>query len=158
VTGQPRRKLAISPRTAGIIGGVVAAVLAYGAVMTIDQGRTTARAQWRLAVTVGAGTSVGLIAMLAATLAVAWWRRGALPALARVVVGLNGALLLITVVALRLTDSGGTPRAWQVGLASFLLPVACLAVLLLPLLTWRRRPPASGSRTGASGSGCAGPG
>jgi len=65
-----------------------------------------------------------------------------LPALAAVVGGLTGALVLITVVALRPTDNGGAPSAWQVGLAAFLLPVACLAVLLLPLFTWRRRTPA----------------
>jgi hypothetical protein len=140
VADKGRRKLIISPRVAGVIGCVVTAVLAYGAITTIDQGRGTVPGQWRLAVTVGAGTSTGLIMILAAALAAARWRKRTPPVVVRALSGLLGGLLLITWAALHVLDNG-PPAAWQVGLAAFLTPVAGLALLLIPLLTWRTRPP-----------------
>jgi hypothetical protein len=123
-----------------VIGCVVTVVLGYGAITTIDQGRATVPGQWRMAVTVGAGTAIGLIVILAAAFAAARWRKRTPPVVVRALSGLLGGLLLITWAALHVLDNG-PPAAWEVGLAAFLTPVAGLALLLMPLLTWRRRPP-----------------
>jgi drug/metabolite transporter (DMT)-like permease len=141
-SGPRQPRLNISPRIAGIIGCAVTAVLAYGPITVIDQGRTAVRDQWRLAVTVGGCVSIGLIAILAAALAVARSRHRFPPYLARVLAALAGALLLITVAGLRIIDTGSPPTsAWEVGLAAFVVPVAGLALVLIPLATWRRKAP-----------------
>jgi hypothetical protein len=146
VPGQRKPRLInISPRIAGVFGCLVVGVLAYAAVMMIVRGRTTVRAQWRLAVTVGAGTFIGLIVLIAALVAVAWWRHGMPPVLRRLLKVLTYALVLVSAVALRVVGMTGPPTAWQVGLAAFVAPVACVALVLIPVLTWRRR--TQGGRT-----------
>jgi hypothetical protein len=112
------------------------------AFLVIWQGRGPLGSQWVLAVTAGAGASFGLIAVLAATAAVARWRQRLSRVLALVVTGLTGALLLITWIGLRVVAFGGAVTSpWQVGLAAFALPVACLTLALVPLLTRRKRSP-----------------
>jgi hypothetical protein len=146
VPGQRKPRLInISPRIAGVLGCLVVGVLAYAAIRMIVQGRTTARAQWRLAVTVGAGTFIALIVLIAALVAVAWWRHGMPPVLRRVLKVLTYALVLVSVVALRVVGMTGPPTAWQVGLAAFVAPVACVALVLIPVLTWRRRTQGGGT-------------
>jgi hypothetical protein len=150
VAGQRKPRLInVSPRIArriaGIFGGLVFGGLAYAAVMMIVQGRTTVRAQWRLAVTVGVGTFIALIVLIAALMAVAWWRHGMPPVLRRVLMVLTYVLVLVSVVALRVVGMTGPPTAWQVGLAAFVAPVACVALVLIPVLTWRRRMRRSGT-------------
>jgi hypothetical protein len=144
VPGQRKpRLIKISPRTglriAGVFGCLVVGALAYAAVMMIVQGRTTVRAQWRVAVTVGAGAFIALIVLIAACVAVAWWRHGMPPVLRRVLKVLTYALVLVSAVALRVVGMSGPPTAWQVGLAAFFVPVGCVALVLIPVLTWRRR-------------------
>jgi hypothetical protein len=143
VSDQRQRKpIVITPRVGGILGGLATVMIGYVAITGIDQGRSTVRAQWALAVTVGAGTSSGLIAVLAASIAVARWRQRVSRVLVPPMAWLSGAVLLITVVGLRIVGGSGVVASpWEVGLAAFMLPVACLASVLIPLLTWRRRSP-----------------
>jgi len=150
VPGQRKPRLInISPRIArriaGVFGCLGVGALAYAAIMRIDEGRTAVRGQWRLAVTVGAGTFIALAVLIAALVAVAWWRHGMPPVLRRVLKALTYALVLISVVALRVVEITGPPTAWQVGLAAFVAPVACVALVLISVLTWRRRTPGGGT-------------
>jgi hypothetical protein len=146
VPGQRKPRLInVGPRIAGVFGCLVVGVLAYAAVMVIVQGRTTVRAQWRLAVTVGVGTFIALTVLIAALVAAAWWGHGMPPVLRRVLKVLIYALVLISAVALRVLGITGPPTAWQVGLAAFVVPVTCVALVLIPVLTWRRRTPRGGT-------------
>jgi hypothetical protein len=117
-------------------------VLGYGAVTVIDQGHRAVGTQWRAAVVIGGGASIGLLALIAAVLAVARWRPRASRALFPVAMALVGALALIAWAGLHMAgDSGPVTSPWQVGLAAAFVPVAFLAMVVLPLLTWRRRSP-----------------
>lgn len=134
----------ITPRVAGIAGFVVAAVLEYGAITVIAQGRGVIGAQWRSAVLIGGGASVGLLALmaLALALAVAWRRPRASRALHPVVLGLVCALALIAWAGLQVVGDGGAVTSpWQVALAASFVPVGTVALVVTPLLTWRRRSP-----------------
>jgi len=56
--------------------------------------------------------------------------------------GVVGALALIAWAGLHVAgDSGPVTSPWQVALAAAFVPVACLAMVVLPLLTCRRRSP-----------------
>ena len=66
--GQQQRRVTITPRIAGILGCLAAAVLGYGAIAVIVQGHSAIRTQWRAAVVIGGGASVGLLALTAAVL------------------------------------------------------------------------------------------
>lgn len=143
VHGRRQRKPIVITRWAGGILGWLATVgIVYVAITGIDQGRSMVGAQWAPAVTAGAGTSSGLIALLVASVAVARWHQRTAHMLVPAMTWLGGAVLVITVMGLRIvSDTSGAASPWEVGLAAFMLPVACLALVLIPLLTWRRRSP-----------------
>lgn len=142
MAGQQQRRVTITPRIAGIFGCLAAAVLGYGAVTIIDQGHGAIGTQWRAAVVIGGGASIGLLALIAAVLALARWRPRASRALFPVAMGLVGALALIAWAGIHVAgDSGPVTSPWQVGLAASFVPVAFLAMVVIPLLTWRRRSP-----------------
>lgn len=136
---QPR--VTISPRIAGILGCLVVAVLGYGAVIVIDQGHGAVGTQWRSAVVIGGGASIGLLALIAAVLGLAWWRPRVSRALSRVAMGLVGALALIAWAGMHVAGNGPVTSPWQVGLAASFVPVAFLALVVIPMLTWHRRSP-----------------
>jgi hypothetical protein len=120
--------ITISRRVGGILVCLATVVIVYGAVTLIDRGSGTAGANWPLAVTVGASTSSGLIVLLGASAAVAWRRPQASRVLVRAMAGLAGVALLIASVGVRIVGTSAPPSPWEVGLAAFILPVACLAV------------------------------
>jgi hypothetical protein len=140
--GRKQRRVKITPRTAGTFGCLVVAVLGYGAVTIIDQGHSAIGRQWLPAVLIGGGTPIGLLALIGALLAVGRRRPRASRALYPVGMGLMGALALLVWAGIRLAgDSGPVTSAWQVALAAAVVPLAVLALAIIPLLTWRRRPP-----------------
>jgi hypothetical protein len=142
VSDRRRPLIVITPRVGGILGCLAAATIAYIAIAGVDQGRSTVRAHWALAVTAGAGTSSGVIALLAASVAATRWRQQAPRALGLPMAWLSGATLLITVAGWRIVGDGSVVTTpWEVGLAAFMVPVACLALVLIPWLTWRKRAP-----------------
>ncbi len=148
VAGQEQRRVRITPRIAGILGCLAAAVLGYGAVTVIEQGHGALGTRWRAAVLIGGGAPIGLLVLIAAVLAVARWRRRASRALFPVAMGLAGALVLIAWAGLKVTGDGGPVTSpWQVGLAASVVPVAFLAMVVTPLLTWQKRSP-GGAGTG----------
>lgn len=121
------------------MGCLVVAVLGYGAVTVIVQGHGAVGAHWRPAVLIGGGASIGLLALIGAVLGLARWRPRAARALLRVAMGLVGALALIAWAGMHVAGSGPVTNPWQVGLAVSFVPMAFLALVVIPLLTWRRR-------------------
>jgi O-antigen ligase len=95
VADRQQRRGTITPRIAGTLGCMAAAVLGYGAVTIIDRGHGAIGTQWRSAVVIGGGASIGLLALIAAVLALTRWRPRASRVLFPVAVGLAGALALI---------------------------------------------------------------
>ncbi len=91
VAGQQQRGVRTTPSIAGTFGWLAAAVLGYGAVTVIGQGHGALGTRWRAAVLIGGGTSIGLLALIAAVLAVARWCSRASRALFPVAMGLMGA-------------------------------------------------------------------
>ncbi len=139
MAAQQHRRTRITPRIAGTLGCLAAVVLGYGAVRVIDEGRG-AGAQWRLAVLIGGGASIGLLALVAAVLALARWRRRPSRALYLAAMGLMGAQALIVLAGLHVVGDGSAVTSpWQVGLAASFLPVAVGAMVIIPVLTWRKR-------------------
>lgn len=142
-----RKPLVISRRTGGILVCLIAAVLGYGAITVVEQGRRTASAHWAAAVTAGVGTSAGLIALLAVMVAVARWRRRASRSISLAAQVILTAFLLTTWAGLAVaTSSGPVTSPLEVGLAAFVLPVGCVIVVLVPLVTWRKRSPGTADR------------
>jgi hypothetical protein len=153
VAGQQRRRVRISPRIAGAFGCLVAAVLGYGAVTVIGQGHGALGTRWRAAVLIGGGASIGLLVLIAGVLALgrALARRHprAPRALYPVAMVLAGALVLIAWAGTHVAGGGGLVTSpWQVGLAASFVPVALVAIVVIPLLTWPRRSP-GGAGAGA---------
>lgn len=147
MAGRQQPKVTISPRIAGILACLVVAVLGYGAVTVIDQGQGAVGAEWWPSVLIGGGASIGLLALIAAVLGWARWRPRMARALLRVAMGLMVVLALVAWAAMHVAGSGPVTNAWQVGLAASFMPMALLAVVVIPLLTWHRR------SLGAAGAG-----
>jgi hypothetical protein len=131
----------VAHRRLWIAGIVLCLVIAAIDFTVIWQGHAAVGSRWAPAVTAGAGASLGLIAVIGVAASVARWRKRLSRVLAIVVTGLTGALLLITWIGLRIVAlSGAVTSPWQVGLAAFGFPVACLALALIPLAMRRRSP------------------
>jgi hypothetical protein len=93
-------------------------------------------------VLIGGGASVGLLALIALAVAVAWRRPRASRGLYPIVLGLVCALALIAWAGLQVVGDGGAVTSpWQVGLAASVVPVGTVALVATHLLTWRRRSP-----------------
>jgi hypothetical protein len=142
-----RKPLVISRRTGGILVCLIAAVLGYGAITVIERGRMAIGAHWPAAVAAGAGASAGLMVLLAVMVAVARWRRRASRSISLAARVILTAFLLTTWAGLAIaTSSGPVTSSLEVGLAAFVLPVGCLIVVLVPLVTWRKRSPGAADR------------
>lgn len=126
-------RVGVSPRTGRILGCLGVAFFAAVAIVLIDRGRGPPRAWWPTAVLGGAGASAGLIALMAASLVFSRGRR----ALVRLGEGLAITMGLVASAGLVVIRAGGPVTSpWQVGLAAAFLPVAGLALVVIPWLTW----------------------